>query len=68
MFPNGLKRRSRATGHPPGGSYRMSVLRHIAAECMVDRVFAVMIVALGSWSAISCALLALNALDLFAAS
>jgi hypothetical protein len=46
----------------------MSVLRHIAAECMVDRVFAVMIVALGSWSAISCALLALNAFDLFAAS
>lgn len=46
----------------------MSVLRHIAAECRADRAFAMMIVALGSWSAISLALLALNALNLFPAS
>ncbi|MDP4006663.1 hypothetical protein [Methylobacterium sp. NEAU K] len=46
----------------------MTVFRHIAAECRADRVFALMILGLGSWSAISLALLALNVLDLLPAS
>jgi hypothetical protein len=46
----------------------MIVLRHIAAECRNDRVFALMILGLGSWSALSLALLALNVLDLLPAS
>ena len=41
----------------------MIVLRHIAAECRDDRVFALMILGLGSWSAVSLALLALNVFD-----
>ncbi len=36
----------------------MTVLRHIAAECRDDRVFALMVLGLGSWSALSLALLA----------
>ncbi len=46
----------------------MTVFRHIAAECRADRVFALVILSLGSWSAISLALLALNILDLLPAS
>jgi hypothetical protein len=42
----------------------MSVFRHIAAECRADRIFALMVLVLGSWSAISLAVLILNALDL----
>ena len=42
----------------------MNVFRHIAAECRADRIFALMILGLGSWSAISLALLALNTLEL----
>lgn len=45
----------------------MSVFRHIAAECRADRVFALMILGLGSWLAVSLALLALNILDLLPA-
>lgn len=45
----------------------MSVFRHIAAECRADRVFALMILGVGSWSAVSLALLALNILDLLPA-
>ncbi|WP_191970271.1 hypothetical protein [Methylobacterium planeticum] len=46
----------------------MIVFRHIAAECRAARVFALMILGLGSWSVFSLALLALNALDLLPAS
>lgn len=42
----------------------MTIFRHIAAECRTDRVFALMILGLGTWSAISLALLALNAIGL----
>ena len=42
----------------------MNVFRHIAAACRADRVFAVMVLALGAWSVVSLALLALNALNL----
>ncbi|WP_200945583.1 hypothetical protein [Methylobacterium sp. Leaf456] len=41
----------------------MTVFRRIAAECRADRVFAPMILGLGSWSALSPVLLALNVLD-----
>ena len=46
----------------------MTVFRHIAAECRDDRVFAVMILVLGSWTAVSLALLTLNVLDVLSAS
>ncbi|MFC6388258.1 hypothetical protein [Methylorubrum zatmanii] len=46
----------------------MIVIRHIAAECRADRVFALMVLGLGSWLALSLALLALSVLDLLPAS
>jgi hypothetical protein len=46
----------------------MTVFRHIAAECRDDRVFALMVLVLGSWTAVSLALLALNVLDVLPAS
>jgi len=46
----------------------MIVFRHIAAECRDDRVFALMVLVLGSWTAVSLALLALNFLDVLPAS
>lgn len=46
----------------------MIVFRHIAAECRDDRVFALMVLGIGAWSALSLALLALNVLDLLSAS
>jgi hypothetical protein len=41
----------------------MTVFRQIAAECRDDRVFALMVLVLGSWTAISLAMLVLNVLD-----
>ncbi|KZB98556.1 hypothetical protein AU375_05133 [Methylobacterium radiotolerans] len=38
----------------------MRIVRHILAECRADHVFALMVIALGGWSAVSLALLALN--------
>lgn len=46
----------------------MIVFRHIAAECRDDRVFALMVLVLGSWTAFSLALLALNVVDVLPAS
>lgn len=46
----------------------MIVLRHIAAECRDDRVFAPMVLVLGSWTAVSLALLALSVLDVLPGS
>ncbi|MFF9550843.1 hypothetical protein [Methylobacterium fujisawaense] len=46
----------------------MTVFRHIAAECRDDRVFALMVFVLGSWTAVTLALLALNVLDMLPAS
>ncbi|KZC03184.1 hypothetical protein ABID82_000641 [Methylobacterium sp. PvP062] len=41
----------------------MIVFRHIAAECRDDRVFALMVLVLGSWTAFCFGLLALNVID-----
>ncbi|SFE14533.1 hypothetical protein [Methylobacterium sp. 13MFTsu3.1M2] len=41
----------------------MPIVRYILAECRADRVFALMVVALGGWSAVSLALLALNVFE-----
>ena len=46
----------------------MTVFRHIVAACRADRAFALTILGLGSWSALSLALLVLNVLDLLPAS
>lgn len=46
----------------------MMVFRHIAAQCRDDRVSALMVFVLGSWTAISLALLTLNVLDVLPAS
>lgn len=46
----------------------MTVFRHIAAECRDDRVFALMVFVLGSWTAISFGMLALNVLDVLPSS
>lgn len=45
----------------------MQILRQILDECRADRVFALMIVTLGAWSAISVLLLALNIPEPFTA-
>ncbi|WP_331292150.1 MULTISPECIES: hypothetical protein [Methylobacterium] len=41
----------------------MRIVRHILAEYRADHVFALMVVALGGWSAVSLALLALNVFE-----
>ncbi|GAN50239.1 hypothetical protein ME121_4278 [Methylobacterium sp. ME121] len=63
MFPNGVSETSRTTGPSPAWSIQMIVFRHIAAECRDDRVFALMVLVLGSWTAFCFGLLALNVID-----
>jgi hypothetical protein len=63
LVPHGRCGRGRAIGHQPGWSLRMPIVRYILAECRADRVFALMVVALGGWSAVSLALLALNVFE-----
>jgi len=46
----------------------MIVFRHIAAECRDDRVFALMVLVLGWWTAVSLARLALNVLNVLPVS
>ena len=46
----------------------MTVFRHIAAECRDDRAFALTVLVLGSWTAVSLALLVLNVLDVLPSS
>ncbi|WP_457104688.1 hypothetical protein [Methylobacterium sp. P5_C11] len=41
----------------------MQTVRHILAACGADRAFALTIVALGAWSALSLGLLALNTFE-----